>query len=134
LQKYEEKLFRGKKNAKVFLPLCGKTYDMVWFQQKGYHVVGVDVAEDAVKHFFEMNKVGYNVTPEPSIDGKLYQSECGKIKIYVGDFFKFGPHLEKDFDAVWDTGAQQAIGMSLKQDYVNVIKKVITPQCQILVE
>ncbi|ESO82999.1 hypothetical protein LOTGIDRAFT_223159 [Lottia gigantea] len=132
LIKFEDKLFKGRNGVKTFVPMCGKTFDLISLKQKGHQVVGVEISEDAVKHFFELNKLDYNVTPEPSIDGKLYQSECGKIKIYVGDFFKFGPHLEKDFDAVWDAGALHSLGKPKRPGYVDVLKSVISPECEIL--
>ena len=38
--------------SRIFVPLCGKSIDMVWLAAQGYDVVGVELVESAVKEFF----------------------------------------------------------------------------------
>ena len=39
--------------SKVFVPLCGKSKDMLWLAGQGYDVVGVELSEIAARSFFE---------------------------------------------------------------------------------
>jgi len=34
--------------SRVFVPLCGKSIDMIWLASQGYDVVGVELVESAV--------------------------------------------------------------------------------------
>ncbi|WP_261863761.1 hypothetical protein [Psychrobacter sp. JCM 18900] len=38
--------------SRIFVPLCGKSIDMVWLATQGYDVVGVELVETAVQEFF----------------------------------------------------------------------------------
>ena len=38
--------------ARVFVPLCGKSKDMLWLSAQGYGVFGVEVSPLAVAAFF----------------------------------------------------------------------------------
>ena len=38
--------------TRVYVPLCGKSLDMVWLAVRGYHVVGSELSEIAVAEFF----------------------------------------------------------------------------------
>ena len=40
------------KGARVFVPLCGKSTDMHWLYQQGYHIIGVDISDIAIDAFF----------------------------------------------------------------------------------
>jgi len=44
----------------IFVPLCGKTKDMLWLSEKGFHVVGVEINEKAIISFFSENKIEYS--------------------------------------------------------------------------
>ena len=37
----------------VFVPLCGKSLDMVWLRERGHDVVGVELSALACASFFE---------------------------------------------------------------------------------
>ena len=38
--------------SKVLVPLCGKSYDMVWLEEQGCAVVGAELSPVAVRDFF----------------------------------------------------------------------------------
>jgi thiopurine S-methyltransferase len=56
LQKYWGKLNLPKK-SKVFVPLCGKSSDMLWLLAQGYEVVGVELSPLAAQGFFAENQL-----------------------------------------------------------------------------
>ncbi|MGB0848068.1 MAG: thiopurine S-methyltransferase, partial [Thiolinea sp.] len=39
----------------VFVPLCGKSSDMLWLRSQGYQVIGVELNRIAVQDFFAEN-------------------------------------------------------------------------------
>lgn len=38
--------------SRVFVPLCGKSLDMLWLAQQGHEVIGVELSSIAVEDFF----------------------------------------------------------------------------------
>jgi len=46
--------------GEVFVPLCGKSLDMVWLRQQGCYVLGVELSQIAVRDFFREQ----GMTPE----------------------------------------------------------------------
>ena len=53
---------------KVFIPLCGKSNDMIYLLGRGFFVVGVEMSKIAVEQFFLENNLTYKVTKV----GKFY--------------------------------------------------------------
>ncbi|XP_013388821.1 probable thiopurine S-methyltransferase [Lingula anatina] len=127
-------LVAGKKNAKVLFPLCGKSLDMKWLADQGHTVVGVEASELAVQSFFTENGIQHTVTDVPAIDFKLYQDSDNKIRIYVGDFFKFSKELEREFDGIWDRGALESIHLEDRARYVKLMVSLMSEDCQYLAE
>ena len=67
----------------VFVPLCGKSLDMLWLQQQNLQVSGAELSPIAVEAFFTENKI--RVHRE-----KLEQHErwhTNQLEIFMGDFF-----------------------------------------------
>src|SRR5690606_28669479 len=56
LQKYWPTLSLPQ-GASVFVPLCGKSLDMLWIAEQGHRVVGSELSQLAVEQFFDENKL-----------------------------------------------------------------------------
>lgn len=98
--------------GRVFVPLCGKTPDMLWFAEQGYEVVGVELVEMAVSQFFSENGIPADITPHPTTPNLIgYQGEYkGRyIKIWVGDIFDLSVDDIGQVDAIYDRGALVAL-------------------------
>ncbi len=50
------KYFKLKPGSKIFVPLSGKSIDMLWLAKQGYQVVGVELNLKACQLFFTENK------------------------------------------------------------------------------
>ncbi|XP_071502611.1 probable thiopurine S-methyltransferase [Diadema antillarum] len=88
LIKYGEKITRGKKICRIFVPLCGKSADMRWLWEQGHFVVGVEISRKAITEFFLDQSIDYSVSDIPTVmNGKLYQSKDLRITIYQCDLF-----------------------------------------------
>ncbi len=77
------KQFSGLSPRKIFVPLCGKSYDLDWLMKQGHEVVGVELSKLACEAFFQEH--GQN--PKIYNQGQFTVFECERLKIYNGDFF-----------------------------------------------
>src|SRR4030042_914462 len=48
--------------GQVFVPLCGKSRDLLWLRARGHRVLGVELSPIAVRDFFAENAL----TPAPA--------------------------------------------------------------------
>lgn len=59
---------------------------------EGHEVVGVELSELAVRAYFEKYFAGsFDQRAVPGIDGKLFSTADGRLRIYQMDLFQFGP-------------------------------------------
>ncbi len=108
------------KNGRVFVPLCGKSVDMLWLIDQGFDVVGVELSEIAVRQFFTENNLQAAILPHP-INPRLtcYQTHIKEqsLKIWVGDIFDLKADNLGQIDAIYDRGALVALPDS-EPDYL----------------
>ncbi|MCL1079552.1 thiopurine S-methyltransferase [Parashewanella spongiae] len=103
----------------VFVPLCGKSQDLMWLQKQGLKVVGAELVEVAVESFF--NEQQLNPKIEKSGSNHLWCDDG--INIYQGDFFTL-PIGEISSDVFYDRAALIALPRGLRQQYVNQLLTV----------
>lgn len=99
----------------IFVPLCGKSVDMLWLAEKGVRVVGVEVSKIACEAFFLENNLAHTV--EELEDFVVYT--YGNITIYAGDYFKLTAKLLGHTQAVYDRAALIALPADLRNAYVD---------------
>eukprot|EP00118_Oscarella_pearsei_P000594 m.5322 g.5322 ORF g.5322 m.5322 type:complete len:233 (+) comp12887_c0_seq1:27-725(+) len=129
LVKYSKKLPASKEGTnRIFVPLCGRTYDMIWLVEQGYRVVGVELIEEAILRFLSEQKLEYSVAEVGNLPGaRLYQALDGRLLIYQCDFLSLNQAIIGQFDAIWDRASLLAINPSDNPRYVEVIKDVLKP-------
>jgi thiopurine S-methyltransferase len=100
-------------NSRVLVPLCGKSYDLIWLANHGLDVVGVELSRTAIASFFDDHELEYEVDS----DGKLqrYRATAQRISIFCGDYFNFE---SPPFDALFDRGALVAMPLDERPRYV----------------
>jgi thiopurine S-methyltransferase len=100
-------------NSRVLVPLCGKSYDLIWLANRGLDVVGVELSRTAIASFFDDHELEYEVDS----DGKLqrYRATAQRISIFCGDYFNFE---SPPFDALFDRGALVAMPLDERPRYV----------------
>ncbi|MDH5649237.1 MAG: thiopurine S-methyltransferase [Gammaproteobacteria bacterium] len=109
------------KELGVFVPLCGKTLDMIWLRNQGYRVVGVEISELAVRSFFTENKLIFAQRREG--DFEVYTAEG--ITLYVGDFFSIRPEYVSGCGAVYDRAALVALPPEMRRQYASYLKQIL---------
>lgn len=103
-------------DARVFVPLAGKSVDMPWLAEHGYRVFGVELAELAVQQFFAEQQLEHDI--ETRADGTLYRS--GPIELLLGNVFALGDELAT-CNAVFDRAAIIALPRDLRIRYAREV-------------
>lgn len=115
-------------NSRVFVPLCGKSNDMLWLLAQGYQVVGVELSPLAVEAFFSDN----GLQPAQSRQGDFAVSESDGIQILCGDFFALGPADLGKIDAVYDRASLVALPQDMRIGYASRLSALLVPGVKML--
>jgi thiopurine S-methyltransferase len=105
----------------VFVPLCGKTLDMLWLNSQGYKVIGIELSELAILGFFTENDIAYEKSTGDFFDTYTYEN----ITIYKGDFFELTQAHCQSVNVVYDRAALIALPDDLVVKYVNKMHDII---------
>jgi thiopurine S-methyltransferase len=118
----------GDRNATVFVPLCGKSQDMVWLHERGHTVVGVELSVIAVESFFVEQQL---VPKRREIDG-LVLFEAQGYKIYCGDYFALKSQHLSQVRAAYDRASLVALPPPLRNRYAQHLTKLLAPGARTL--
>ncbi|CAM3179955.1 thiopurine S-methyltransferase [Vibrio neptunius] len=111
---------------KVFVPLCGKTEDLVWLATKHDDVQGVELSKIAVRSFFSEHFYTPTVI---SISGQHELYQFDELSIYNGDIFTAPV---QPVEIVYDRAALVALPEEMRTDYAQRIKSLLKPGGRIL--
>jgi thiopurine S-methyltransferase len=114
--------FNPATGSRVFVPLCGKSLDMLWLAEQGHQVIGVELSPVAVEAFFSENQL----KPSRRRIGKFVHWQHRNISILCGDFFALKPSDLGDIDLVYDRAALTALPEDLRTAYAAKLR-LITP-------
>jgi thiopurine S-methyltransferase len=89
----------------VFVPLCGKSPDLVWLREEGLKVVGIELSRTAIEAFFNENDLPGHWTDETVLPFCLAEG----YKLYCGDFFDLTATEVSGISAYYDRGALVAL-------------------------
>lgn len=109
----------------VFVPLCGKTLDVLWFLQQGYKVLGVELSELALDALAQTirDQLGLTITKSTQEhQGQLYTTYRGNdVFLVAGDFFALTPSFlqacEQSIDVIYDRAAIVALPTAMRARY-----------------
>ncbi|MBZ1393351.1 thiopurine S-methyltransferase [Psychrobacter pacificensis] len=126
--------------SRIFVPLCGKSIDMVWLAAQGYDVVGVELVETAVQAFFAEQNIQPIVSRHvENPDIKCYQGqlvdgdEQRTITLWAADIFALTSTDLGTIDAIYDKAALIALPADMRPDYSEQIRKVSDNAPQLLI-
>ena len=109
----------------VFVPLCGKSLDMLWLHSHGHKVLGVELSEKAVKAFFDENKLGYEVRETSDFIHYEGMDNASGISILVGDFFAMRDTHCQECVTYYDRAAMIAMEPQLRRKYAAHLSTVL---------
>ena len=105
----------------VFVPLCGKTLDLLWLASRGHSVIGVEISELGVTEFFAENGLKPRVTETPPF--RTYAVD--ELRVLVGDYFDLtSAHLE-GVGAVFDRASLIALPPQMRPAYAEHFKTIV---------
>jgi thiopurine S-methyltransferase len=114
--------------APVFVPLCGKSRDMLWLHDRGHPVVGVEISPIAVKDFFAEN----NLTARP-LELPPFAGWAGDgVKILCGDFFDLTPDHLAGTRGMYDRASLIALPEESRRRYAEHLSGLIRPRVPVL--
>src|SRR5690554_1337589 len=111
-------------DAKVFVPLCGKSLDMLWIAEQGHYVLGSELSQLAVEQFFDENKL--RPTTHDSAAGRHYTA--GNIEIICGDIFDLDAATLAGCMGAYDRAALVALPQDMRQRYVDHVYAQLAPK------
>ena len=115
-------------DARVFVPLCGKSLDMIWLHEQGHDVIGIELSQLAIDAFFDENQL-----PRTSRQhGPFQSSSTDGIELLCGDFFALTQDLIGPVDIVYDRGALVALPADMRPSYAAHLSQLLQPGATIL--
>jgi thiopurine S-methyltransferase len=109
--------------SRVFVPLCGKSLDLLWLRERGHSVAGVELSAVALESFCMEQGV---LAKRRTLDHfDVY--EAAQIQLYRGDFFKLAPELLGSFSAIYDRASLISWTPDLRPAYVAQVAALSKP-------
>jgi len=102
------------KAARVLVPLCGKSLDLLWLRDQGHAVVGIELSDIALQAFFMENGVAARRRTLPHFD--LYEAE--NLECRRGDLFELTPERLGNVAAVYDRASLVSWAPEQRDRYV----------------
>ena len=118
-----------KQNARIFLPLCGKTLDIAWLLSQGYRVAGAELSAIAIEDLFN----SLNLTPTISTFAEITHYSATNIDIFVGDIFKVTSTMLGNVDAAYDRAALVALPEDMRKTYTAHLMALTNKAPQLLI-
>ncbi len=115
-------------DSRVFVPLCGKSLDLLWLQERHASVTGVELSAVALESFC----MEHGVPARRRILHDFDVYEAPKLRLYRGDFFALTPELLGPVSAVFDRAALISWAPELRVAYVGHITALTNPGTQTL--
>lgn len=98
--------------GRVFVPLCGKSLDMVFLAERATEVVGAEFVEQAVVEFFDERGLTPTVDREP-----LTRYQADRYTIFATDFFDLTAEHLGPIDVVFDRASLIALNPETRIRY-----------------
>ncbi|HSO80539.1 MAG TPA: thiopurine S-methyltransferase [Chromatiaceae bacterium] len=107
--------------ARVLVPLCGKSRDLLWLAGEGYRVLGIEISALGVEAFFSENGLTPAISPEPPFT----RYRVDELEILRGDFFDLRPEQVADVTALFDRAALIALPPALRTRYARHLQVLL---------
>lgn len=116
-------------DSTVFVPLCGKSIDMLWLRTQEYRVLGIELSPIAVKDFFTEN----GLEPQITQRGSFELWEVDGLKILLGDFFQLTAADLADCHSIYDRASLIALPPDMREHYVTHLQQIAAGKPSLLI-
>lgn len=107
--------------ARVLVPLCGKSVDMTFLAERGHHVIGIELVEEAARAYFAER----GEEPAADASGPHLVLRAGRVEIHVADVLAMPLRALGAVDAVWDRAALIALPPEARRPYAARMSEVL---------
>lgn len=115
--------------ARIFVPMCGKSQDIEWLMAQGFRVAGVELSPIAVAQLFSDLGLDPRITPIE----RLARYSARGIDIFVGDVFDLSADILGSVDAVYDRAALVALPRQMRRRYAAHLIEITSAVPQLLI-
>lgn len=119
------------RGARVLVPLCGKSQDMLWLASHGARVLGVELSPVAIEAF--LAGADLQARSHTSHDGTHYVIEHvsdGSIEIINGDVFDVPDETLSSCTAIYDRAALIAFPAPMRERYAREVYGRLPAGCR----
>lgn len=116
-------------SSRIFVPLCGKSLDMIWLLSQGHQVIGAELNPLAIQQFF----TSISLTPSTTSLGDVTCHHVEHLTIFEGDIFKLSASLVGHIDAIYDRAALVALPKTMRPDYTKHLQTITETAQQLLI-
>jgi thiopurine S-methyltransferase len=102
-------------DSPIFVPLCGKSLDLIWLHSQGLFVSGIELSPIALESFCLEHGIPARRRTLEHFD--VYEAD--RLALFRGDFFRLTPSLLGAPSAVYDRAALISWAPALRSAYVN---------------
>ena len=114
--------------ARVLVPLCGKSCDMVWLAEAGHSVLGVELSPAAAAAFFS----DQGLAPQREPLGRFERWYAGPYAILCGDVFHLQAEQVADVGAVYERASLVAMTPDQRAHYARLLAHILRRGCPLL--
>lgn len=115
--------------AAVFVPLCGKSADLLWLAAQGYTAVGVELSPLAVDALLKENALAR--PRRESRDGfEIYETQS--LRLLCGDFFALSAGTVGAVEAAYDRAALIALPPRMRAAYAKRLQALLGSGARVL--
>lgn len=140
LMKNIKQLTAGRSNLRIFVPMCGKTPDMLWLAEQGHAITGVEINARYIKAFFRNAELECTLRSEqftPKKKVNVYEAKGKDITLYQCDIFDYNVEFSGQFDAIWDQSAIPIVndmGARRLKQYTSLMQALLKPDGRHMLE
>ena len=114
--------------SRVFVPLCGKSLDLLWLRERHHSVTGVELSAVALESFC----LEHGVPARRRVLEHFDVYEAAGLRLFRGDLFALTPELLGPVSAVFDRAALISWAPELRAAYVAHVTALTLPGTQTL--
>lgn len=129
LEKYWPQVTKQKSINNCFVPLCGKSLDLMFLAHHCQHVYGCELSSIAIESFFNENDIAFT---KKHLSNALSSYHGANISLFCGDFFLLPTSVMPKADIIYDRAALIAIKPALRQSYVQKLSQFLETSGQLL--
>ena len=119
--------------SRVFVPLCGKSLDVIWLLQAGYQVVAAELSEVALDALADRIEGEFGLAVDKqTVDGLILYRAAG-ILLLGGDFFQLTARDIGPVDVIYDRAALIALPPEMRKQYAQHLMAISQSAPQLLV-